>query len=122
MTTTSPPTRLMLVTPPVADAEAMAFRLMQAQAGGDLAAVLLQLAPGDERSRIERVKRLAGPVQGANVALVVADSALVADGAATALFFDVDPAFLRRHRVKHVRLFADGRFDVSADFPGELFP
>ncbi|MFC5505826.1 MULTISPECIES: thiamine phosphate synthase [Hyphomicrobiales] len=78
MTTTSPPTRLMLVTPPVADAEAMAFRLMQAQAGGDLAAVLLQLAPGDERSRIERVKRLAGPVQGANVALVVADSALVA--------------------------------------------
>lgn len=78
MTTTSPPTRLMLVTPHVADAEAMAFRLMQAQAGGDLAAVLLQLAPGDERSRIERVKRLAGPVQGANVALVVADSALVA--------------------------------------------
>ncbi len=51
----------------------------------------------------------------------IADSALVADGAATALFFDVDPAFLRRHRVKHVRLFADGRFDVSADFPGELF-
>ncbi len=52
----------------------------------------------------------------------IADSALVADGAATALFFDVDPAFLRRHRVEHVRLFADGRFDVSADFPGELFP
>ncbi|OYW63415.1 MAG: hypothetical protein B7Z40_15045 [Bosea sp. 12-68-7] len=78
MTTTSPPTRLMLVTPLVADADAMAFRLMQAQAGGDLAAVLLRLAPGDERSRIERVKRLAGPVQAANVALVVEDSALVA--------------------------------------------
>ncbi|AOG03834.1 MULTISPECIES: thiamine phosphate synthase [unclassified Bosea (in: a-proteobacteria)] len=78
MTTTSPPTRLMLVTPLVADADAMAFRLMQAQAGGDLAAVLLRLAPGDERSRIERVKRLSGPVQAANVALVVEDSALVA--------------------------------------------
>jgi thiamine-phosphate pyrophosphorylase len=68
----------MLVTPPVADAEAMAFRLMQAMAGGDIAAVLLRLAPGDDRSRIERVKRLAGPVQANNVALVVEDNALVA--------------------------------------------
>ena len=78
MTTHIAPTRLMLVTPPVADAEAMAFRLMQAMAGGDIAAILLRLAPGDDRSRIERVKRLAGPVQTNNVALVVADSALVA--------------------------------------------
>jgi len=78
MTRHSPPTRLMLVTPPVADADAMAFKLMQAQAGGDLAAILLRLTDGDERSRIERVKRLAGPVQAANVALVVEGSALVA--------------------------------------------
>lgn len=78
MTTQSSSPRLMLVTPPVADAEAMAFRLMQAMAGGDIAAVLLRLAPGDDRSRIERVKRLAGPVQANNVALVVEDNALVA--------------------------------------------
>lgn len=78
MTTHAAPTRLMLVTPPVADAEAMAFRLMQAMAGGDIAAILLRLTPGDDRSRIERVKRLAGPVQGNNVALVVEDNALVA--------------------------------------------
>ena len=78
MTMQNPPTRLMLVTPLVADADAMAFKLMQAQAGGDLAAVLLRLGDGDERSRIERVKRLAGPVQAANVALVVEASALVA--------------------------------------------
>lgn len=78
MTTHTAPTRLMLVTPPVADAEAMAFSLMQAMAGGDVAAILLRLAPGDERSRIERVKRLAGPVQANSVALVVEDSALVA--------------------------------------------
>ena len=78
MTTQSSSTRLMLVTPPVADAEAMAFRLMQAMAGGDIAAVLLRLAAGDDRSRIERVKRLAGPVQANNVALVVEDNALVA--------------------------------------------
>lgn len=78
MTTQAPPTRLMLVTPPVADAEAMAFRLMQAMAGGDVAAILLRLAPGDDRSRIERVKRLAGPVQANGVALVVEDNAMVA--------------------------------------------
>ena len=78
MTTQAPTTRLMLVTPPVADAEAMAFRLMQAMAGGDIACILLRLSPGDDRSRIERVKRLAGPVQANNVALVVEDSALVA--------------------------------------------
>jgi len=78
MTTHAPHTRLMLVTPPVEDAEAMSFRLMQAMAGGDIAAILLRLTPGDDRSRIERVKRLAGPVQANNVALVVEDSALVA--------------------------------------------
>lgn len=78
MTTHSSPTRLMLVTPPVEDAEAIAFRLMQAMAGGDIAAIVLRLTPGDDRSRIERVKRLAGPVQANNVALVVEDSALVA--------------------------------------------
>ncbi|SDG31454.1 thiamine phosphate synthase [Bosea robiniae] len=78
MTTQSSSTRLMLITPPVADAEAMAFRLMQAMAGGDVAAVLLRLSAGDDRSRIERVKRLAGPVQANNVALVVEDNALVA--------------------------------------------
>lgn len=78
MTTQTTPTRLMLVTPPVSDAEAMAFRLMQAFAGGDVAAVLLRLGEGDERSRIERVKRLAGPVQANNVALVVEASALIA--------------------------------------------
>lgn len=78
MTIQNPPTRLMLVTPPVADADAMAFKLMQAQAGGDVAAVVLRLAAGDERSLIERVKRLAGPVQAGNVALVVEAPALVA--------------------------------------------
>ena len=78
MTNARTPTRLMLVTPLVADAEAMAFRLMQAFAGGDVAAVLLRLSEGDERSKIERVKRLAGPIQASNVALVLEGTALVA--------------------------------------------
>lgn len=71
-------TRLMLVTPPVLDPGAVSFRLMQAFAGGDVAAVLLRLAPGDDRSLIERVKALAPAVQAQNVALVVEASALVA--------------------------------------------
>jgi thiamine-phosphate pyrophosphorylase len=78
MTQMPPQTRLMLVTPPVTEAEPMAFRLMQAFAGGDVAAVVLRLADGDDRGKIERVKRLAGPVQASNVALVVEASALIA--------------------------------------------
>lgn len=78
MTTNLPRTRLMLVTPPISDPGAITFRLMQAFAGGDVAAVLLRLAPGDERSLTERVKALAPPVQAQNVALVVEASAQVA--------------------------------------------
>jgi thiamine-phosphate pyrophosphorylase len=78
MTTNPPRTRLMLVTPPILDPGAITFRLMQAFAGGDVAAVLLRLAPGDERSLTERVKALAPAVQAQNVALVVEASAQVA--------------------------------------------
>ncbi|HEV2552446.1 MAG TPA: thiamine phosphate synthase [Bosea sp. (in: a-proteobacteria)] len=118
MTTTSPPTRLMLVTPPVADADAMAFKLMQAQAGGDLAAVLLRLAPGDERSRIERVKRLAGPVQAANVALVVEDSALVATrGGADGVHLTGGPAAIAEARssLKSERIIGAGSLRARHD-------
>ena len=38
-----------------------------------------------------------------------------------ALFFDVDPNLTTRHRVDYVRMFADGRLERSADFPGEVF-
>lgn len=77
MNTSTPRTRLMLVTPPVLDPGALSFRLMQAFAGGDVAAVLLRLASGDERSLTERVKALAPPVQAQNVALLVEASAQV---------------------------------------------
>ena len=77
MNTSVPRTRLMLVTPPISDPGAISFRLMQAFAGGDVAAVLLRLAPGDERSLTERVKALAPPVQAQNVALLVEASAQV---------------------------------------------
>jgi thiamine-phosphate pyrophosphorylase len=99
MTMTASQTRLMLVTPPVSDAEAIAFRLMQAFAGGDVAAVLLRLAAGDDRSRIERVKRLCGPVQSNSVALVVEGSALIASrGGADGVHLTEGPDAIREAR------------------------
>lgn len=61
------------------------------------------------------------PVRSVIATWAVAASALVADGAATALFFDVDPEFLSRHEVEFVRLFGDGRVERSAGFDGEVF-
>ncbi len=51
----------------------------------------------------------------------IAPTALVADGAATALFFDTDPAFYRDHDVATVRMFTSGRIESSPAFSGELF-
>ena len=51
----------------------------------------------------------------------IASDALTADGAATALFFDTDPAFYRDRGVTTVRMFATGRVETSASFSGELF-
>jgi thiamine biosynthesis lipoprotein len=51
----------------------------------------------------------------------IAADARTADGAATALFFDTDPAFYRDHGVTTIRLFATGRVETSASFTGELF-
>jgi thiamine biosynthesis lipoprotein len=51
----------------------------------------------------------------------IAESALLADGLATALFL-AEPARLReRYVFDWVRMFADGRLEASADFRGELF-
>lgn len=50
-----------------------------------------------------------------------APSCLEADGWATALFFDVDRDALSRRGVEWVRMFATGRVERSAQFPGEVF-
>lgn len=52
---------------------------------------------------------------------VLAADAMTADGAATALFFDADPAGLARWDVRFARMFADGRLEWSDGFPGERF-
>ncbi len=51
----------------------------------------------------------------------VADDDLTADGAATALFFDVDPSWLVRRGVEWVRMLSDGSLQSSRGFPGEVF-
>ncbi len=61
------------------------------------------------------------PVREVVATWVVADSALVADGVATAMFL-ADPARLcSEFAVEWVRLLADGRLEASAGFRGELF-
>lgn len=51
----------------------------------------------------------------------VAADELTADGAATALFFDPDPAWLARRGVEWVRMLHDGTLEASPHFPGEVF-
>jgi thiamine-phosphate pyrophosphorylase len=66
-----PQPRLYLVTPEIEDAAAFVAPLAAALAAGDVAAVLLRLAPGDERSLINRVKQLAPIVQAREAALIL---------------------------------------------------
>ena len=66
-----PAPRLYLVTPQVADAREFIGVISGAFANADVAAVLLRLAPGDERTLINRVKTLAPVIQTAGAALIV---------------------------------------------------
>ncbi len=66
-----PQPRLYLVTPAIADAAGFAPMLKTALSSGDVAAVLLRLADGDDRTQINRVKALAPVVQGAGAALLL---------------------------------------------------
>ena len=78
-----PQPRLYLVTPQIADAAAFAAPLTAALAAGDVAAVLLRLVPGDERSLTNRIKELAPLVQKHDAAVIVGGHAeIVARGGA----------------------------------------
>jgi thiamine-phosphate pyrophosphorylase len=72
---TNPPQRplprLYLATPPLADGAGFESRLSEALGAGDIAAVLLRLAPGDDRSLIKRIKPLAPLVQERGAALLL---------------------------------------------------
>jgi thiamine-phosphate pyrophosphorylase len=68
---TRPAARLYLVTPPIGEARSFADTLAGALDAADVASVLLRLEPVDERTLINRVKRLAQVVQPRGVALVL---------------------------------------------------
>jgi thiamine-phosphate pyrophosphorylase len=65
------PSRLYLVTPALADAQAAAALLGPALAAAEVAAVLLRLAPADERTLINRIKEIASTVQDRGAALLI---------------------------------------------------
>ncbi len=66
-----PAPRLYLVTPVIGEIGDFADRLREALSAADIAAVLLRLAPADERTLINRVKALAKIVQDKDAALIL---------------------------------------------------
>ncbi|MBM7852545.1 thiamine-phosphate pyrophosphorylase [Methylopila capsulata] len=65
-------TRLMLVTPELAETEAFAPVFAAALAAGDVAAVVVRLAAADDRTRIARAKPLIATAQEAGAAVLLA--------------------------------------------------
>ncbi len=61
------------------------------------------------------------PVPDVVATWVVADDAATADGLATALFFTGPEHLAKVFRFSYVRMFADGRAEISQDVNGELF-
>jgi thiamine-phosphate pyrophosphorylase len=70
-----PPQRLYLTTPPVGDTAAFMPQLEAALSAADIAAVLLRLAPADQRTLVNRAKAVAEIVQRRDVALLLEDKA-----------------------------------------------
>ena len=66
-----PSPRLYLVTPALDDARALAAALPEIFGAAEFAAVLLHLAPSDERTQINRIKAVAPIVQKAEAALIL---------------------------------------------------
>jgi FAD:protein FMN transferase len=61
------------------------------------------------------------PVQDVVATWVVADDAATADGLATALFFTSAEHLAESFQFSYVRMFADGRAEISQNFDGKLF-
>jgi thiamine-phosphate pyrophosphorylase len=66
-----PVARVYLATPPLAEAPDFEDKLSEALGAADIAAVLLRLAPGEDRGLIKRVKALAPLVQQRGAALLL---------------------------------------------------
>jgi thiamine-phosphate pyrophosphorylase len=74
----APRQRLYLVTPRVEDPASFARKVDHALTAGDVAAVLLRLADGDERGQIACAKTIASAVQRRDVALLIDGHAEIA--------------------------------------------
>ncbi len=100
----------MLVTPPVAETTDIAGDLAAALAAADVAAVLLRLAPADERTLINRIKALAPMVQDKGAALLIDGHAdLVArSGADGAQLAGIDAFLAAREQLKPDRIAGAG--------------
>ncbi|GGR37682.1 FAD:protein FMN transferase [Deinococcus ruber] len=61
------------------------------------------------------------PVEAVVATWVIADEAVIADGLATALFFTAPDVLAQEYAFSGVRMFADGRAEVSGNFDGEVF-
>jgi thiamine-phosphate pyrophosphorylase len=114
--------RLYLITPVLEDAS-FAPQLTEACATGTVAAVLLRLAPADERTLINQVKALGAAAQDHGAALIVtsdgkADLATVAARAgADGVHIPGDPAQVRelRDRLKSERAIGVGHIRTKDD-------
>jgi thiamine-phosphate pyrophosphorylase len=117
------PARLYLVTPVLEDAAGFAPRLAEACAAGDIAAVLLRLAPADERTLIKHVKAVAPVAQEAGAAALVsiqgeADVATIsARGGADGVHAGGSVASFRelRERLKGDRILGAGSIRTKDD-------
>lgn len=74
--TDAPITRLMLVTPELAETEAFLPSFQAALAAGDIAAVVIRLSPADDRTRIARAKPLVAAAQEAGAAALISGQSI----------------------------------------------
>jgi thiamine-phosphate pyrophosphorylase len=68
----APATRLMLITPELREIDAFEAALEAAVAAGDVAAVVIRLAPADDRTRLSRAKTLVSVAQAEGSAALLA--------------------------------------------------
>jgi thiamine-phosphate pyrophosphorylase len=105
-----PAPRLYVVTAAVDDTAAATPALRAVLGAADIAAVLLRLAPADERSLINRIKTLAPIIQGAGAALVLDGHAELAAraGADGAHIHGIDPFLQALSALKPERIAGAG--------------
>lgn len=109
--------RIVLVTPPVADAAGFAPALVQACGAADVAAVVLRLAPADARGQIARIRTLAAALAPTGAILLLDGHAnLVAESGADGVHLggsDLVPA--ARSALRPERAIGAGRLQSRHD-------